>query len=531
MFLVLYNLVFVGILSVALWKFDLLNTPYIVISVITIVFYNAIHIYQKKSEINNINKIVDRLKEFNKGFLSQSFDEIQESIISELCREISVVTQNTRHLVGELSIASEQLGELSKRFSAETDASAKSSQEIAETINHIAQETEEQVKACDNAVGEIGKLSELSNRIASETSKVVSGNTEVQDSLQSTLEIIGNLFHSIETTSQENSYTAEKVQALKQETDEIGGIITSVESIAQQTNLLALNAAIEAARAGDAGRQFAVVADEIRKLSVNAQEAAGKIKNNIKSISTKILQLSEEIVASFDKVKEEVSQASKAKDSLHSTSLVIEDTLNSMNNINTLTKNEALAASEIKKIIADFFSLTQDISSAFQQTAAVSQEQAAVMNNINNTTESLIKVSTEIYSYVEKVLQKSEYDVSAEVKSKVLHVLKEYANSKEMLSMQKEKHHRIFNELKNKFPNLTGIITVDEYGQSIANSNPSEVKDFSFRDWFKMAKAGKDFSSEMYVSALTGIPTISVSTPIFKDENFIGAVVAGISLR
>ena len=277
--------------------------------------------------------------------------------------------------------------------------------------------------------------------------------------------------------------------------------------------------------------QFAVVADEIRKLSINAQAAAGEIKNNIKDISGRIIKLSEEIVSSFNKVKREAEQANITKSSLQTTSQTVEDTLESMNHINELTKDEALATDNIKNLIMDFSSLTQNISSAFQETAAVSQEQASIMNNINNTTESLMKVSSEIYSYVEKVLQKSEYDVSSGIKLKVLNTLKKYSKSDEMLSLKKENHLDIFNKLKNEFPDFTGIITVDEHGKSIANSNPSEVTDFSFRDWFKATKTGQDFTSKMYISALTGKPTINVATPILKDKHFIGAISAGICLK
>lgn len=531
MFITVCNLVFLVFLITTLWRLDLINTIYIALSLAIIIFCNVIHLLQRKNENNKIDEVVSRLKKFNAGLLGQNFDDIQGGMMVGLCQEINNVTQNTRHLVGELSIASEQLQELCKKFSTETDTSAKSSQEIAETMSHIAQRTDGQVKACNTAVNEIAKLSDLSNLIASETTKVVLGNIEVQKSLQETLEMIENLVNSIELTSQENSVTAERVKALKQETDKIGGIIISVESIAQQTNLLSLNAAIEAARAGDAGKQFAVVADEIRKLSINAQAAAGEIKNNIKDISGRIIKLSEEIVSSFNKVKREAEQANITKSSLQTTSQTVEDTLESMNHINELTKDEALATDNIKNLIMDFSSLTQNISSAFQETAAVSQEQASIMNNINNTTESLMKVSSEIYSYVEKVLQKSEYDVSSGIKLKVLNTLKKYAKSDEMLSLKKENHLDIFNKLKNEFPDFTGIITVDEHGKSIANSNPSEVTDFSFRDWFKATKTGQDFTSKMYISALTGKPTINVATPILKDKHFIGAISAGICLK
>ena len=343
--------------------------------------------------------------------------------------------------------------------------------------------------------------------------------------------MIENLVNSIEITSKENSAIAEKFQFLKRDTDKIDGIVTSVEKIAQQTNLLALNAAIEAARAGDAGKQFAVVAEEIRNLSINAQESASEIKKNIIDISNRIVKLSEEMVSNSDKVKNEAEQANKTKNSLQATLKIIKNILESMNHINNLTAEEATAAAKIKDLIIDFSSLTENIAAAFEETAAVSEEQAAIMNNINNTTDKLMKVSTEIYSYVEKVSGNNEHDISSELVSKALNLLKDCAKSKELLSMQKDTHLRLFNTLKHKYPNFTGIITVDEEGKSIANSNPSEVTDFSFRDWFKAAKAGKDFISKMYISALTGKPTISVTNPIFKDGQFIGAITAGIELK
>ncbi|MDD4569185.1 MAG: methyl-accepting chemotaxis protein [Tepidanaerobacteraceae bacterium] len=531
MFVLISNLFIFGISLLILRWLTLFKTTYAVLILAVIIFCNTLNLFQRKQENRKINEILSRLKKFNEGLLGQNFDDITNGNLGDICLEIHTVTQNTRHLVGELSIASEQLRELCKKFSAETDESTKSSQEIAETINDIADRAGKHVEASNAAVNEIAKLSEHSNLIASETSKVVSGNITVQKSLDETFNMIEKLIHSIDTTSKENSITAERVQALKQEADTIGGIITSVESIAQQTNLLSLNAAIEAARAGDGGKQFAVVADEIRKLSISAQDAASQIKGNIRDISDKIIKLSEEIVSNSDKVKREAVQANITKQSLQATSQIVENTLKSMNHINELSNEEASAAVKIKDLITDFSSLSHNIAAAFQETAATSEEQAAVMNNINNTTEKLMKVSTEIYSYVEKVSNNSKYDVSTEIKSKALNLLKNYVKSKELLSMKKETHLNIFNTLQNDYPNFTGIITVNENGKSIANSNPSEVTDFSFRDWFKAAKAGQDYTSKMYISALTGKPTINVATPIFKNKQFIGAISAGIWLK
>lgn len=528
MLVVIGNAIFIGLYFVILQKMNMLNTQIAGMSVACFVFYNTIFLFLRYREDKKLVNITNRLQKFNSGFLGETFDDIIGGKVGSLSLEINDLTQNTRHLVGELSIASEQLRELCSKFSSEAEATAKSSEDIANTIGHIAGQADEQANASNMAVMEIQKLSEHSRKVVSVCEEVGVGNKEVQKALSSTYTLIENLVQSIERTSQENSHTAERVQSLKKETDKIESIIVSVENIAQQTNLLSLNAAIEAARAGDSGREFAVVANEIRKLSYGAQDAATEIKKNILDISNRIVDLSEEIILSSEKVQNEAKQAQGAKDSLQATSKVVDDTLNSMDYISELSKEEAEATAKIKNMIDDFNSLTQSAAVACQETAAITQEQAAVMQKINNATGSLTKISQEIFSYVEKVLQNQEFNVSTEAKSKALTLLKQYSKSQEVLSMNKDTHLKLFKQLSQEFPNFTALLTVDARGQSVANSNPSEVVDFSFRDWFKATEEGKDYASKMFFSALTGKPTVTVATPIYKNNVFLGTLTAGI---
>jgi len=528
MCIIIANIAFIVLYLGILQKINMLNTQTFVISLICFIFYNTLLAFSRHHENKQLANIINRLKKFNDGFLGETFDDFTKGKVGALCSEIHNLTQNARHLVGELSIASEQLRELCNKFSLEAEATAKSSEEIANTIGHIAGQTDEQANASNTAVVEIQKLNEHSTKVVSVCGEVGAGNQKVQQALYSTFALIENLVSSIETTSKENSETAERVESLKQETDKIENIIISVEDIAQQTNLLSLNAAIEAARAGDSGREFAVVANEIRKLSYRAQDAATEIKKNILDVSDRILKLSNEIVLSSEKVKNEAKKAHGAKDSLKATADVVESTLNYMNYINELSKEEADATARIKNMIDDFNSLTQSAAVACQETAAISQEQAAVMQRIKNATGSLTKVSEEIYSYVEKILKNQDFDLSKDVKDKALSLIKQYSTSKEILSMNRDTHLKIFDELSRKFPNFTSLMTVDSQGQSVANSNPSEVVDFSFRDWFKATRDGKDYDSKMFFSALTGKPTVTVATPIYKNGLFAGTLTAGI---
>lgn len=305
-----------------------------------------------------------------------------------------------------------------------------------------------------------------------------------------------------------------------------------MEDIAEQINLLALNAAIEAARAGEHGRGFAVVAEEVRKLASQAGKAAGEVKDTIISIREEIGQLTNEIEANTLKIEKETKEADATKESLQSVMSTINKNLDSAEHISLLSNKQVEATEKIKGSIDEFFSLTRETAAACQEAAGASQQQAAAMQEINTSCEKLLEVSNQFYDYIVKVAKSLDFSVSDEIKQKVMQILKKAVKSSEILSMNQDEHFALFKKLQKEFPNFSALITVDKEGKSIANSNThSKVKDFAFRDWFKAVKQGKEYVSDVFISALTGKPTVTIALPIEKDGEFIGAMTAGVLVQ
>ncbi|WP_409519821.1 methyl-accepting chemotaxis protein [Pseudomonas sp. J452] len=182
--------------------------------------------------------------------------------------------------------------------------------------------------------------------------------------------VIGQTIAHIESLTQEVRQSAEAIGQLQAETQNIGGVLDVIKAVAEQTNLLALNAAIEAARAGEQGRGFAVVADEVRALAVRTQSSTAEIEQLIGRLQSG----AEQAVQLMDKSSNLAEQSRK---DVHQAGQALRAITDAVSNIQQLNQQIATAAEQQSAVAMDISRSVTSIRDVAEQSASASEETAA----------------------------------------------------------------------------------------------------------------------------------------------------------
>jgi methyl-accepting chemotaxis protein len=309
--------------------------------------------------LNQTLKVAERVAagDLTHNLVSERLDEL-----GQLQRAMQSMTLGLRELIGgisngvtQIASAAEELSAVTEQTSAgvnsqkvETDQVATAMNEMTATVQEVARNAEEASEAAVAA-----------DQQAREGDKVV-----------------GEAIAQIERLALEVGNSTAAMSDLKRESDKIGSVLDVIKSVAQQTNLLALNAAIEAARAGEAGRGFAVVADEVRSLAQRTQKSTEEIEELIVGLQTGTQQVATIMDNSRSLTDSSVELTRRAGSSLESITRTV-SAIQSMNQqIAAAAEQQTAVAEEINRSVLNVRDVSEQTSAASEETAASSVELA-----------------------------------------------------------------------------------------------------------------------------------------------------------
>ena len=196
--------------------------------------------------------------------------------------------------------------------------------------------------------------------------------------------VVNNTVQSIQNLAKNVEETSHVIRQLENDSNQVGVVLDVIKGIAEQTNLLALNAAIEAARAGEQGRGFAVVADEVRTLASRTQQSTEEIQKTIEQLQSAAHKAVEVMSTGTSQAEGSVSEANKAGDSL----VVIAQTINRISAMNgqiaSSTDDQQAVARQIVGFVDEINARTDETSNNSKQLASASTELAGLAKNLEN---------------------------------------------------------------------------------------------------------------------------------------------------
>ncbi|MGA8073673.1 MAG: methyl-accepting chemotaxis protein [Candidatus Acidiferrales bacterium] len=299
----------------------------------------------------------------------QSRDEV-----GALSESINAMQRNLRETISSVSASAERIATASEEFSATAAEQASGAESQKDQTHQVATAMQEMSSTVQQVSENSNKAAEASRNAADTARK---GGSIVEDTLLKMRAIADSV-----------GQTAKKVQELGKSSNQIGEIIGVIDDIADQTNLLALNAAIEAARAGEQGRGFAVVADEVRKLAERTSKATKEITQMIQNIQTETQSAVEAMQSGTKQVELGVESTTKAGTSLHEIITTSEQVGNMVMLIATAATEQASA--------------TDEINSNIEQIAKITQETATGANESAKAVHELSNLATELHAIVSK---------------------------------------------------------------------------------------------------------------------------------
>jgi methyl-accepting chemotaxis protein len=287
---------------------------------------------------------------------------------------------------GQLMSAMQNMVEQIRTMIARTvdisSAIASASQQLHSTSEQIATGAEEVACQTNTVATASEEMSATSNDIARNCIMAAETSKQTAESATSGARVVNETIVGMNVIADRVRQTSKTVEALGTRSEQIGDIVGTIEDIADQTNLLALNAAIEAARAGEQGRGFAVVADEVRALAERTTKATREIGEMIKAIQKE----TQEAVKAMD---EGVHEVEKGAESSQKSGQALEEILNGINEVSMQVNQIATAAEQQTATTSEVTSNIQQITSVVQGTAQGASETAMAAERLNKNAEEL----------------------------------------------------------------------------------------------------------------------------------------------
>ncbi|MGE7024252.1 methyl-accepting chemotaxis protein [Solibacillus cecembensis] len=375
----------------------------VIVSVITIILSMVTAFIVARIIADPIKLVVQKLAAMADGDLNQP------PLIQKSQDEVGILMKSANTLNAKLHSVLSSIHEVSGNVAASSEELAQSalgvkdgSGQIAMTMTDLAEGSESQASSASDLAHMMETFKENIQQATDEGTTMVQHSQEVLQLTETGQGLMNASTQQMITIDRIVQEAVSKVEGLNSQSQEISKLVVVIDGIANQTNLLALNAAIEAARAGEQGKGFAVVADEVRKLAEQVSLSVTDISSIVTRIQSETTNVTTSLQTGYDEVKKGTAQITDTGETFDN----IADSVTRMSmNIQGVTENLqgiATTTEHITRSIDEIAAITQESAAGVEQTTATIEETVGTMEEIAKSSEQLATVAEDLNSQIQQ---------------------------------------------------------------------------------------------------------------------------------
>ncbi|SFM79821.1 methyl-accepting chemotaxis protein [Methanolobus profundi] len=395
-----------------------LRNQLIIISIIAIIAMAGIAYMIARSITKPIEDIVEDFKHISSDALEGKLDRRAETDIGvdfeAIPRGLNDIMQTLNNIITDITNNSNVIASTSEQMSASIGEIATTSEQVSKTIGDIARGAHEQSSKAEDISRAMNDMSANVQDIAVNAQRSAEIATDSSEKTRSVGDRSEELMRQMEDIEKASIESVNAIKELEAKSKQIGEIVSLITNIADQTNLLALNAAIEAARAGEHGKGFAVVADEVRKLAEESGGAAKEISDLINEIQMETTV----VVDSVERGNTTVSSGVQALDeTVASMREIVEGSMRvaeMVQDIAAAAEEQSASIEEITAAVEEVTSISQEAAAGTEETSASVEQQDASMHELAQSSHELAGMAVAMQEMVSKFVLTNEDTVMHE---------------------------------------------------------------------------------------------------------------------